>query len=348
MAPPVPPMESDGKSGGFGKALIYLIILAVLGAGGYGLWTNRDTLQPMVTSLFDGFGGATSETGEESASADSSDSTQEEPSGEAREVRTAEDNSEKEPVRLGANGEDEVADTTTTDQAELETTEVPTVLDQPDTSENQVETEPEVDPVQENQNGETAEESAVVPSASNTLGEIAYLYEEGSAGSGATRSSATVNWSLASVKLSETLPAEPVIVGKMEIPEKGISVDINIKRNIDPALSASHLIDITFEIPEGFAGGAIDNIARFVMKPSEEARGEPLVAVPVKVSDGYFLVALDNLDQAIQVNTQLLLNSGWIDIPISYTTGRRALLTLEKGGTGEQVFKEAFDDWKNR
>ena len=347
-APPIPPMESDGKSGGFGKALIYLIILAILGAGGYGLWTNRDTLQPMVTSLFDGFGGATSETGEESASADTSDSTQEEPSGEAREVRTAEDNSEKEPVRLGANGEDEVADTTTTDQAELETTEVPTVLDQPDTSESQAGTEPEVDPVQENQNGETAEESAVVPSASNTLGEIAYLYEEGSAGSGATRSSATVNWSLASVKLSETLPAEPVIIGKMEIPEKGISVDINIKRNIDPALSASHLIDITFEIPEGFAGGAIDNIARFVMKPSEEARGEPLVAVPVKVSDGYFLVALDNLDQAIQVNSQLLLNSGWIDIPISYTTGRRALLTLEKGGTGEQVFKEAFDDWKNR
>ncbi|MGI9350197.1 MAG: hypothetical protein ACR2O3_01430 [Rhizobiaceae bacterium] len=344
------PLEARGgaKSGGLGKALTYLVILAVLGAGGYGLWTNRDTLQPMVTSFFDEFGGTASDTGQETVASNNTESAQDESSGETSEVRNAEDNAEKEPIRLGPNGEDEVAETENTDQAELETTEVPTVLDQPDTPENQTGTEPEVDPVQENQTGEGEAENAVVPSASNALGEIAYLYEEGSAGSGATRSSATVSWSLASLKLLESLPAEPVIVGKMEIPEKGVSVDINIKRNIDPALSASHLIDITFEIPDGFVGGSVDNIARFVMKPSEEARGEPLVAVPVKVSDGYFLVALDNLDQAIQVNTQLLLSSDWIDIPISYTTGRRALLTLEKGGTGEQVFKEAFDDWKNR
>jgi len=150
------------------------------------------------------------------------------------------------------------------------------------------------------------------------------------------------------VKPSEALPAEPVIVGNMEVPEKGMTVEVNIKRNLDQALSASHIIELTFDVPDGFAGGGIENIARFVLKPTEEARGEPLVAVPVKVSDGYFLIALDNLEQAVQVNNQLMLNSSWIDIPLSYSTGKRALLTLEKGGSGEQVFKEAFSDWKNR
>ena len=84
------------------------------------------------------------------------------------------------------------------------------------------------------------------------------------------------------------------------------------------------------------------------MKTTEEAPGEPLVAVPVKVSEGYFLIALDNLTQAVAVNTQLLKESAWIDVPIVYGTGKRALITLEKGGTGERVFDEAFKDWQNR
>ena len=133
----------------------------------------------------------------------------------------------------------------------------------------------------------------------------------------------------------------------MEAPEKDLSLTISIKRNVDQALSASHMIELLFSIPQNFSGGEIENIARFVMKPSEEARGEPLVAVPIKVSEGYFLIALDNLEQAVNVNTKLLLESNWIDIPVSYSIGKRALVTLEKGGTGEQVFREAFEAWKD-
>ena len=141
---------------------------------------------------------------------------------------------------------------------------------------------------------------------------------------------------------------EPVIIGSMQVPEKDLSVRIVIKRNVDEALSASHLIELRFDLPQGFDGQGVEEIARFVMKNTEEARGEALVAVPVKVSEGFFLVALDNLPQAVEVNTQLLEAGGWIDIPVSYSTGRRALLTLEKGTSGRAAFEEAFNDWKNR
>jgi hypothetical protein len=35
----------------------------------------------------------------------------------------------------------------------------------------------------------------------------------------------------------------------------------------------------------------------------------------------------------------------WIDIPITYRNGRRALLTMEKGGTGTDAFNTAIKEW---
>jgi hypothetical protein len=35
----------------------------------------------------------------------------------------------------------------------------------------------------------------------------------------------------------------------------------------------------------------------------------------------------------------------WIDIPIVYRTGRRALMTLERGIPGDKVFDDALKAW---
>ena len=42
----------------------------------------------------------------------------------------------------------------------------------------------------------------------------------------------------------------------------------------------------------------------------------------------------------------LLRNQAWIDIPVVYKSGRRALLTMEKGIPGEKVFDEALQAWQ--
>ena len=180
------------------------------------------------------------------------------------------------------------------------------------------------------------------------IAQKAYLYEEGASGAGATRDNAAVIWSLDQQPPADGLPPEPVIRAGWKCRAAACCMDVIIKRNIDEALSASHIIELVFQAPPDFTGGSIDTVARFVMKANEQARGEGLVAVPVKIDTGYFLIALNNLEQATATNKRLLVNSSWIDIPLGYTTGRRALVTLEKGAIGDKVFRDAFADWDKR
>lgn len=196
------------------------------------------------------------------------------------------------------------------------------------------------------EDGETAqaEAEASVP----VIGQKAFLYEEGIGNTAATRDNAAIVWSIDRAPPADGQPDEPVIRGQLEVPGRGLNMDLTIKRNTDEALSASHIIELEFTAPPDFSGGSIDTLARFVMKSNEQSRGEPLIAVPVKINTGYFMIALNNLEQARESNKKLLLESNWIDIPLGYTTGRRALVTLEKGAIGDQVFREAFEDWDNR
>ena len=180
-------------------------------------------------------------------------------------------------------------------------------------------------------------------STAPAVAQQAYLYEEGPSGGDASRDNSAIIWSI-----SRDIDGEAVINGKLDVPGRSMTMNIAIKRNTDASLPASHIIELAFQLPSDFSGGNISNVARFVMKSSEKARGEGLVAVPAKISDGNFLMALNNLDQAIATNRKLLLESSWIDVPLVYTTGRRALVTLEKGAIGTKIFRDAFADWDAR
>lgn len=313
----------EEKSGGFVGGLIkLLVILGLLGGAGYAVWKNKDELTSFASNLMS-----------------PSPVVEEETAPEPEPVTT-------EPEVAVTQPEPEVVEPQAPEPVEPEVAEP--VIPEPEVVQPEI-IEPEVvepettQEVVQEETPTTSQQSGVIP-----IGEVAYLYEEGSAGSGATRTNAAITWELRQESLNAGSPPESVIVGKMDIPEKNASIDIVLKRNIDAAVSASHMIEVQFNLPPNFQGKSVESIARFVMKATEEAPGEPLAAVPVKVSEGNFLIALDNLQQAVTLNTQLLQNSSWIDVPIVYGTGKRALLTLEKGGTGERVFTEAFKDWQNR
>jgi hypothetical protein len=80
------------------------------------------------------------------------------------------------------------------------------------------------------------------------------------------------------------------------------------------------------------------------MKATESDRGDTLIAVPAKVTDNLYMLALNDLPEARAKNLELLERQ-WIDLPISYQDGKRALLTLEKGADGERVFNQAIQTW---
>jgi hypothetical protein len=46
-----------------------------------------------------------------------------------------------------------------------------------------------------------------------------------------------------------------------------------------------------------------------------------------------------------QRNLQLLKERDWFDVPVVYTSGKRAILAIEKGTPGARVFEEAFRAW---
>ena len=131
----------------------------------------------------------------------------------------------------------------------------------------------------------------------------------------------------------------------MTIPGKNVQLKMTIRRNADQTLPASHIIEMIFL--GNFEGGGIENVLRIALKNSEAAPGNPLIGIPAKIADGYFLVALSDSAAERETNLQLLLRQSWIDIPIVYRSGRRALVTMEKGVPGDKVFQEAIQAWRN-
>ncbi|WP_294641509.1 hypothetical protein [uncultured Aureimonas sp.] len=180
------------------------------------------------------------------------------------------------------------------------------------------------------------------------VGQRAVFYEERSANREGTQQTGNVVWSLDNEPPAEGRPAEPVIRAVVDVPDTNLKMTMTIRRNADTTLPASHVIEILFDTPANFPGGQIENVQRLALKPTEQARGEPLIGVAGKISDGFFIIALNDLPQAIQSNLALLRSQEWIDIPIAYTSGQRALMSIEKGIPGERVFREAIDAWNSR
>jgi hypothetical protein len=171
-----------------------------------------------------------------------------------------------------------------------------------------------------------------------------FLYEERIGQSSPTAIEGSVVWSLQ----HEAGPdgrQEATVQGNITVPERNLSALVTFKRNSDPSLPASHLVEIVFSVPPNFEGGSIDSVQRISMKRTEQDRGDALIAVPAKITDDFHMVALNDYPDARKANLDLLSTRDWIDIPITYRNGRRALLTMDKGSTGKQAFDTAIKEW---
>jgi len=122
---------------------------------------------------------------------------------------------------------------------------------------------------------------------------------------------------------------------------------LTIRRNADQSLPASHIVEIIFLTPESFEGGGIENVLRVTMKRSEQDTGNPLLGIPAKIADGFFLGALSDSEADEQANLLLMQRQSWIDIPVVYKSGRRALITIEKGIPGDKIFTDVLNAWQN-
>jgi hypothetical protein len=172
-----------------------------------------------------------------------------------------------------------------------------------------------------------------------------FLYEERVGQTAPTAIEGAVAWSLQR-EANAGGTQEPVVQGRVNVPGRGLTALITFKRNTDASLPASHLIEIVFAVPPGFEGGAIDSVQRIAMKQTEQDRGDALIAVPAKITDDFHMIALNDFADARATNLELLRSRNWMDVPLAYRNGRRALLTLQKGEEGMRAFNDAIREWQ--
>ncbi|MDR6103109.1 chemotaxis protein histidine kinase CheA [Agrobacterium larrymoorei] len=335
-------------------------LLVVLAGGGYAAWTNREALNDMVGGLVnsaktgtstDTSSGGTSQTASAPANGGAT-ATQPATNGQTPAQGQA---STGTPAATRPADDGSVTGTKFTQRLLADGTEKdegpgPGANGQPVTAEGQSVYQQNEAPSAQNTataapaaagNQPVAQQTAAPAAAT---GDRMFLYEEVLGQTVPTAIEGKVSWTLQNETDDAGKPS-PEVQGQINIPGRGLSALITFKRNTDPSLPASHLVEIVFSVSPGFEGGAIDSVQRIAMKSTEQDRGNALIAVPAKITDDFHMIALNDFPDARKTNLELLRTRDWIDIPVSYRNGRRALLTLQKGADGKAAFETALREW---
>jgi hypothetical protein len=331
-----------------------LVALLVIAAGGYGLWLNKDDLGSLI-----GMGGDTVAEGEQQPAAGAPAQQQasapaasepETPAGQPAGTEGAQPpaaGGEAQPAeapkftqRLMSDGKEVDEGPADGGQSVGEGTSMASATQLADNSTTGQTGAAAATPQQpaETQQAQTSDQALPV-------GQRAIFYEERTSLAEGTADNGSTVWTLVNESPGNDLPPEPAIRAEVNIPSKNVQLKMTIRRNADKTLPASHIIEMIFL--GNFEGGGIESVLRVALKGSEAAPGNPLIGIPARITDGYFLIALSSSQAERNTNLELLLRQSWLDIPIVYKSGRRALVTLEKGVPGDKVFQEAIQAWQN-
>ncbi|MEZ5812491.1 MAG: hypothetical protein R3D45_13855 [Rhizobiaceae bacterium] len=355
---------------GYGGLIAALIIVALLAGAGYAIWQNKEDFARMagLENMFSGTDAADgAATGDDAgnkmtagddagqpAAADDTSNGGDKAAADTEEPKFTQrllaDGTEVDPGPAGDEptiGEGTSVAAATADDA------VDTVMPAPDeqtggedaaaTDENAAAGDENAGAGEENAGEKTGAEAPA--DTALPVGQRAIFYEERTSNLQGSAEPGAVVWSLVQEAPGENLPEEAAIRAEATIPGKDLQFRMTIRRNADKSLPASHIIEMIFITPDDFEGGSIDNVLRITFKDSEQSAGNPLLGIPAKISDGFFLLALTDSKADIEANNTMMRRLDWLDIPIVYSTGRRALITMEKGVPGSKVFDEALKAW---
>ncbi|WP_421699690.1 hypothetical protein [Ancylobacter sp.] len=175
----------------------------------------------------------------------------------------------------------------------------------------------------------------------------AVLFEESPGGGeqGLQQYVGTVEWSTEQASASAGQPADLGVRAEISIPARNFSATLTFRRNQDPSIPASHIVEVQFKLPPGFDLGNISSVPGVRAKASEGAQGAPLVGLAVRVAPNYFLIGLSSLPADVQRNLGFIITRNWLDLPLVFENGRRAILVLDKGGAGQAAFRDAYTAW---
>lgn len=153
-------------------------------------------------------------------------------------------------------------------------------------------------------------------------------------------------WRLDSESAGQGRPVETIVRATVEVPDAGLSLDFTIRRNADSAFPASHIIGMRFTRTGAQAADAVREVGVPQFKTEEGERGAPISAISSALGENLFVAALSNVPVEIERNLELMQTRSWIDIPVRFASGRRGIITFEKGVSGNQTLADAFSRWR--
>lgn len=343
-----PPAAEESDDAGFADApaqrsgaglTIFLVVFAILlaGVGGAGFWAWREG----YVDLDQMFGQA------QATVTDTADTTDTTPTLDpVQPAETADDPvvgpGNTAPVTPATDGNAELSGLEIEDRLEptpeaVQPTGNETVL--PDVNSGEVKSEERL--TDEGTTALAAADPAASVDPAVLAGSQSLLLEASQDGTtGAVPFSGTVEWSEGVDELGL-----PTLIGTASIPARNLGVDITIRKNSDPSLPASHLMEVDFKVNDTFIGGTIATLPGVLLKDEELVPGTALVGASARVVGNSFLFALSATPADATVNTDLLENRRWMDLAVVYGTGRNAIITLEKDDAAQALFDKVFTAW---
>lgn len=322
-------LEDESESGSrFGVMVGGVLLAGLLGGSGYLLYQNRD-------AFMGDQGGAEQVVSKPPSQREPDQGSAAKPADEAeipaKSVRTVDitapsqtEAPQNDNQSTPSQPEDQSEPAATPSQDQIETPAVPDAI--PSSGEQVT--------------GASNDDATSAPGQEMVVAQRSILYEEeGPNGEPGSANAGEVVWELdgkgdnAEILISAT------------IPNQNVTFSIKMAKNQDAELPASHLIEISAERPTPDEARAIVKIPGLILKPTEQSRGEGLVGAAIKIADDLHWIALTAGEKEERYNLELLTLRSWIDIPIQYNSGVRAILTLEKGAAGERVIADAIKAW---
>ncbi|HRJ69809.1 MAG TPA: hypothetical protein PK812_09380, partial [Beijerinckiaceae bacterium] len=183
-----------------------------------------------------------------------------------------------------------------------------------------------------------APDAAPLPVSSRIL-----FFEETPSDPRGIQSDGMIIWRLDTVS-TPGQPADRVVRGAMSIPNAKMGGEIVLKRNRNAALPASHTMEIIFR-PEGDREG-VREISPIEARDQETNPGVALQGAMVPVATNLFLIGLDRSESGMARNLESLRDKRWLAFQVRFVSGKIGAVLVEKGQTGDRVFREALESWR--
>ena len=137
-----------------------------------------------------------------------------------------------------------------------------------------------------------------------------------------------------------------VIMLDLLIPERGLAMMMAIHRDAGENAAMTHLLEFKFSDRRGAPIDSIAGLGNILMKEVDGSRGSALAGLSIKVAAGVFLFGLSAERDDVRHNAEALRALSRLDILVKFADGSAAIISLNKGASGERVFEAALADWE--